>query len=75
MRQVRGENIIKIELILEAWDTSSPEFSGQEERMFHYRGWFVSPNTPEKKQLFVNSVLSHAYDAVDVMDNNNYDTV
>ena len=42
--------------------------------MFDYRGWFVSPNTPVRIQLFANSVTSYAYDAADVMDDNRYVT-
>ena len=43
--------------------------------MFNYRGQFVSPNTPPRGQLFTNSVILYAYDAADVMDDNNYATV
>ena len=57
------------------WDPSSPEFSKQEQSMFNYREWFVSPNTPARGQLFIKSVTLYAYDAADVMDHDNYVTV
>ena len=43
--------------------------------MFDYRGWIVSPNTPVRGQLFINSVTLYAYDAANVMDDDNYATV
>ena len=43
--------------------------------MFDYRGRFVSPNTPARGQLFINSVISYAFDAADVMDDDNYATL
>ena len=43
--------------------------------MFDYRGWFVNPNTPAKGQFFINSVALYAYDAADVIDDDNYATV
>ena len=43
--------------------------------MFDYRRCFVSLNTSEREQLFINSVTLYAYDAADVMDDNNYATV
>ena len=43
--------------------------------MFYYRGQFVSPSTPARGQFFINFVMSYAYDAEDVMDDNNYATV
>ena len=43
--------------------------------MFNYRVQFASPNTPARGQLFINSVTSFAYDAVDVMDDDNYATL
>ena len=43
--------------------------------MFNYRGWFVNPNTLARGQLFINSVTLYAYDAADVMDDDNYATV
>ena len=57
------------------WYPSSPETSHQEQSMFDYRGWLVSPNTPAREQLFINSVTSSAYYAVDVMAKDNYATV
>ena len=57
------------------WDLSSTEFIRQEQSMFDYRGQFVSPNTPARVQLFINSVTSCAYDATDVMNDDNYATV
>ena len=57
------------------WDPSSPEFSRQEQNIFDCRGRFVSPNTPARRQLFISSVTSHAYDAADAMDHDNYATV
>ena len=43
--------------------------------MFDCRMWFVSLNTPARAQLFINSVISYAYDAADLMDKDNYATV
>ena len=65
-------------------DPSSPTYSCQEqnsqwklhcETHLALRGWFVSPTTPARGQLFINSVVSYDYDAVDVMDNKNYATM
>ena len=39
------------------------------------KGMFVSPNTPAKEQLLINSVTLYADDAAYVMDNNAYATV
>ena len=36
--------------------------------------WFVSFNTPARRQLFINSVTLYAYNATDVMDDDNCDT-
>ena len=68
---------IKIEIMMNAppWDPSSPEFTMQEESMFNYREQFVSPNTPSRGQLFINSVTSYAYDAADVMYNDSCATL
>ena len=57
------------------WDPSSPEFSTQEQSMFDERGWFISPDTPARGQLFINSVILFAYEAAHVVDNDNYATV
>ena len=43
--------------------------------MFNYRGWFISLNTPARGQLFTNSVTLYAYDAADVMDDDNCHSV
>ena len=77
LRRVWGSEYLKIELMTKAppWNLLCPEFSRQEQSMFHYRGWFVSPNTPTRGQLFINSVTWYAFDVADVMDNNNYATV
>ena len=32
----------------------------------------ISPYTTERGQLFINSVTLHAYDAADVVNNDNY---
>ena len=70
------QNILKIELMAEyPWDPSSPEFNMHEQNMFNYRAQFVSPNTPARGQLYINSVTSYAYDAASVMDDDNYATV
>ena len=41
------QNILKVELMVKvpSWDPSNPEFIGQEQTMFDYRGQFVVPNT------------------------------
>ena len=57
------------------WDPPSPEFNRQNQSMFDFRGQFFCPDIPEKGQLFINSVAPFAYDAADVMDDNNYATV
>ena len=43
--------------------------------MLDYRGWFVSPTTPSRGQLFINSVTLYAYDTADAMDDDNYATM
>ena len=43
--------------------------------MFNYMERFISPNNPARGQLFFNSVTLYAYDAADVIDDVNYDTV
>ena len=75
--EYEDQNIPKIELMVEAppWDPSNPDYSQQEQSMFDYRGWFVSPNTPARGQLYINSVTAYAYDAANVMDDDNYATV
>ena len=75
--QYEDQNILKLVLMAEAplWDTSSHEFSRLEESMFDYRGWFVNSYTPPRVKLFISYVTSYAYDAANIMDNNNYDTV
>ena len=57
------------------WNPSSPDYSQQEQSMSDCRGWFVSSNTPAVGQLYINSVTLYAYDAADVMDDDNYATV
>ena len=75
--EYEDQDILEIELMAKAplWDPSSPEYSYQEQSMFNYRGQFVSPNTPARGQLFINSVTPYAYDATDVMDDDNYISV
>ena len=53
----------------------APPWDLQKQSMFDYRGWFVSPNTQARGQLFINAATSYAYDAADVMDDDNYATV
>ena len=43
--------------------------------MFNYRGKIVIPNLPAREQLFINSVLLYAYNAADVMANEDYSTL
>ena len=57
------------------WNPSSPQYHRQEQSMFNYRGRYVSPNTPARGQVFINSVTLYAYDAADFMDDNNYTTM
>ena len=75
--EYEDQNILKIELMMEAppWDLSSPDFSHQELSMLDYRRQFVSLNSQARRQLFLNSVTSYAYDDADVMDDDNYSTV
>ena len=75
--EYEDQNILKIELTAKApwWDPSSPDYSQQKQSVFDYRGQFVSPNTPARGQLYINSVTSHAYDAADTMDDDNYATL
>ena len=75
--EYEDQNILKIKITAEdpSWDPLSSEFSRQAQSMFDYRGWFVSPNTPAKGQLFMNSVTSYAYDAPDATDDDSYATV
>ena len=76
-KEYEDQNIFKIELMSKAllWDLLSTEFSRQEKSMFNYRGWFVSHNTPARRQVLINSITSCAYDAADVMDNDSDATV
>ena len=71
------QNILKIELKGETplWDPLSTEFSSHEHSMFNYRACFIRPNTPARRQYFINSVTSHADDAVNVIDHDSYTTV
>ena len=39
------------------------------------RRWFVAPNTQTRVHFFIKSVALYAYDAVDVMDDDNLATV
>ena len=71
-KEYEDKNILKIELMA---DPSSSEFSRQEQSKFDYRGHFVSPNTPARGELLINSVKKYAYDVADVMDDDNYATV
>ena len=57
------------------WDPSSPEYSRQEQNMFEYRRHIVSPTTPARGQIFINSLTLYAYVVADVMDDDNYTTV
>ena len=70
-------NIITIVLIAEdpPWIPPSPEFIVQEQNMFDYRGLFINPTTPEREQLFSNSVTLYVYDTADVTNIENIDTV
>ena len=51
--EYEDESILKIELTAEVslWNLSSPEFSRQEQTLFSYKEWIVSPNTPAWGQL------------------------
>ena len=64
--EYEDQNILKIEITVEAqpWDLSIHDFTCQEQTTFDYRGRFFSPNTP-----------AYAYDAADVMNDDNYATV
>ena len=75
--ECEDESIHNIELMPEAssWNLPSPEFSRQEQSMFKYRGQFASPNIAAMRQLYIDSVTSYAYDAADVLDDDNYATV
>ena len=72
-KEYQDQYILKTELMAEAklWDLPSSEFSRQEQIMLDYRGWFVVSTTPARRQLFFNSITSCAYDAADVMDDDN----
>ena len=69
--------IVKIEVTAETppWDPSSSDYKQQKQSMINYRGRFVSPNTPAREQLYINSVILYAYDAADVIYDDNYATV
>ena len=43
--------------------------------MLDYRGWFVLPITPARGLLLISSVTQYAYDAADIMYNDNFVTV
>ena len=57
------------------WGLFSLEYSHQEQNIFDYRGQLVSPKTPARGQLFINSVTLYAYDAADDINNDNYATL
>ena len=57
------------------WDPSSPEFHRQEQSMLDHRGLLVIPTIAARGQLVINCFTSYAFNAADVMDNDNFATV
>ena len=75
--EYEDQDTLKIELMTEGplCNPSHPEFNRQEQIMFNYRGWFVIPTTPWRRQFCINSVKLYAYDAADIMDDENFATL
>ena len=58
------------------WDPSTNEYSARETRMLDHQGQISIPATAAREPVFVNTVVSYslAYDAADVVDNDNLAT-
>ena len=69
-------DFLKINLMFEVlpWDQFSSELSQIEQSMLDYSDG-CCPYHSSKGQLFINSVISHAYDAADAMDTHKFATV
>ena len=73
-----SEEIPKIHLTVEEppWDPSTNEYSEQETQRLDHQGQINIPATAARGPLFVTAVVSYslAYDATDVIDNDNVAT-
>ena len=58
------------------WDPSTSEYSERETQMLDYQGQISIPATATRGPVYVSTVISYslAYDATDVMDNDNHAT-
>ena len=76
--EYKDENIPKIHLTAEEppLDPSTSKYSEQETQMLDHQGQISIPATAARGQVFVSAVVSYslAYDAADVMDNDNLAT-
>ena len=73
--EYENEDIPKIHLTAEEppWDPSTNEYSERETQMLDHQGQISIPATAARGPVFVSAVVSYslAYDATDVMDNDN----
>ena len=63
-------------ILLPPWDPSTDDFSEREIRMTNHQGQINIPSTVARGPVFASTVVSYslAYDAVDVIDNDNLTT-
>ena len=78
LAEYENEDIPKIHLTAEEspWDPSTNEYSEQKFRMLDHQGQISIPTTVKRGPVFVSTIVSYslAYDAADVMDNDNFAT-
>ena len=78
LAEYENEDIPKIHLTAEEspWDPSTNEYSEQKFRMLDHQGQISIPTTVKRGPVFVSTIVSYslAYDAADVMDNDNLAT-
>ena len=76
--EYENENIPKIHLTAEEtpWNPSMNEYSERETHMLHHQGQISISATAAREPVHVSTVISYslAYDAIDVMDNDNLAT-
>ena len=76
--EYENEDIPKIHLSAEEppWDPSTVEYSERETWMLDHQGQISIPTTAARGPVFVSTVVSYslAYDAADVIDNDNLAT-
>ena len=76
--EYENEDIPKIHLTDEEppWDPSTNEYSARETQMLDHQGQISIPATAARGPIYVSTVISYslAYDATDVMDDDNLAT-